>query len=248
MDDDQLLRYSRQIMLPEIDIAGQEKLAASTVLVMGVGGLGSPASLYLAAAGVGHLILVDFDEVDLSNLQRQIAHGTSDIGRLKAESARDAINELNPDTSVTLVTEKLTLDALETWLVDVNVVVDGTDNFTTRFMVNEACVKTRTPLVSAAAVALEGQAMVYDPRVENCPCYQCLYQDANDGQFNCAENGVAAPVVGIMGTLQAMETLKLIVGIGETLAGHLLVFDAKAMEWRKLGLPKNPECKICGSA
>ncbi|MEX0941187.1 MAG: molybdopterin-synthase adenylyltransferase MoeB [Pseudomonadales bacterium] len=245
MNDDELLRYSRQIMLPDIDIEGQEKLLAAHVLIMGLGGLGSPVALYLAAAGVGHLTLVDFDQVDLSNLQRQIVHGTADIGRLKAESARDRIADINPNTTVTCITEKLDQEGISLAIAGVDLVVDGTDNFTTRFEVNQACVTTRTPLVSGAAIQLEGQVMVYDPRDPACPCYQCLYQDASDEQFNCAENGVAAPVVGIIGTVQAMETVKLIIGIGQSLAGYLLVFDAKAMEWRKLKLPRNSACKVC---
>jgi adenylyltransferase/sulfurtransferase len=245
VNDDELLRYSRQIMLPDIDIEGQEKLLAARVLIMGLGGLGSPVALYLAATGVGHLTLVDFDKVDLSNLQRQIAHGTADIGRLKSESARDRIADINPSTRVTCITEKLDVDALTRAISDVDLVIDGTDNFATRFEVNQACVATGTPLVSGAAIQLEGQVMVYDPRDPTCACYQCLYQDASDQQFNCAENGVAAPVVGIIGTVQAMEAVKLIVGIGQSLAGYLLVFDAKSMEWRKLKLPRNPACKVC---
>ncbi|HKI74938.1 MAG TPA: molybdopterin-synthase adenylyltransferase MoeB [Pseudomonadales bacterium] len=246
MNDEDLLRYSRQIMLPDIEVAGQEKLLAATVLVVGLGGLGCPAALYLAAAGVGHLILVDFDTVDITNLQRQIAHGTEDVGRLKVESARDAIADLNPNTRVTCVAERLTADSVARLVENVDLVVDGSDNFDTRFIVNDACVARRKPLVSAAAIQLEGQAMVYDPAVSDCACYRCLYQDASDAQFNCAENGVAAPVVGIMGTIQAMEALKLIVGSGQTLAGYLLVFDAKTMDWRKLKLPRNPKCKTCG--
>ena len=248
MNDEALLRYSRQIMLPDIEIAGQEKLLAARALIVGLGGLGSPAALYMAAAGFGHLTLVDFDTVDLSNLQRQIAHGTADIGRPKVDSARDAIGALNPDTLVTCVNARLDEASLAEMIGDIDVVVDGSDNFATRFMVNEVCVKTKTPLVSAAAIQMEGQVMVYDPSVADCACYRCLYQDANDGQFNCAENGVAAPVVGIIGTIQAMEALKLIVGTGHTLAGFLLVFDARTMEWRKLKLPRNPKCRTCGSA
>jgi molybdopterin/thiamine biosynthesis adenylyltransferase len=247
MNDEELLRYSRQIMLPDIEIAGQEKLLAANVLIVGLGGLGCPAALYLAAAGVGHLLLADFDEVDLSNLQRQIAHGTKDIGRLKVDSARDAILELNPATRVTTISERLDEDTLAGLVSDVDLVVDGTDNFDTRFLINDVCVRTRTPLVSGAAIQLEGQVMVYDPRVEDCACYRCLYQDASDARFNCAENGVAAPVVGVIGTIQATEALKLIVGTGQSLAGYLLVFDAKNMDWRKLRVPRNPKCRSCGT-
>lgn len=248
MNDDELLRYNRQIMLQDIEIAGQEKLLAAKVLIVGLGGLGCPAAMYLAAAGVGHLVLLDFDEVDLSNLQRQIAHGTSDIGRLKVASARDAILELNPGTRVTAISDKLDRAAMEALVAEVDLVLDGTDNFETRFLVNEACVGTKTPLVSGAAIQLEGQMMVYDPGVEDSPCYRCLYQEASDARLNCAENGVAAPVVGVVGTLQALEAMKLILGLGESLAGYLLVFDAKNMEWRKLILPRNPDCMTCGGA
>lgn len=247
MNDDELLRYSRQIMLPEIEIEGQEKLLASTVMIVGLGGLGSPVALYLAAAGVGHLILADFDEVDLSNLQRQIAHRTSDIGRLKVESAADAISSLNPATRVTCISEKLAAENISALVTQSTVVVDGCDNFETRFLVNQACRDHGTPLVSGAAIQLEGQVMVYDPRLDDSPCYRCLYQDASDARLNCAENGVASPVVGIIGTVQAMEAIKLIAGFGHSLAGYLMVFDAKNMEWRKLKLPRNPDCGTCGA-
>ncbi len=246
MNDDQLLRYNRHIMLPDIDVAGQEKLLDATVLVVGLGGLGCPVALYLAASGVGHLVLADFDEVDLSNLQRQIAHYTSDIGRLKVESVSDSIELLNDGTEVTTVTKKLEKDSLTGLVGSVDVVVDATDNFSTRFAINDACVETRTPLVSGAAIQVEGQVSVFDARQEDSPCYRCLYEDADDSQMTCAENGVAAPVVGMIGTVQAMETIKLIIGFGTTLTGYLMVLDARNMEWRKLRLPKNPNCPTCG--
>ncbi|MFT7133748.1 MAG: molybdopterin/thiamine biosynthesis adenylyltransferase [Cyclobacteriaceae bacterium] len=246
MNDQDLLRYNRQIMLPEIDIAGQEKLQASTALIIGLGGLGCPVALYLAAAGVGTLILADDDTVELSNLQRQIAHGTADIDRLKVASAADSIKDLNPTTRVETIATRLTQQNLTDLLARVDVVIDGTDNFSTRFVINDACLATRTPLVSGAAVQLQGQVMVVDPRQADAPCYRCLYQQATDEAFNCAENGVAAPVVGIIGTIQAMEALKLLAGFGTTLAGYLLVFDAAQMDWRKLKLPKNPACQACG--
>lgn len=247
MDDDQLLRYSRQIMMQDIEIAGQEKLLGATVLIVGLGGLGCPAALYLAAAGVGHLKLADFDTVEMTNLQRQIAHRTEDVGRLKTESAAGAIAALNPGTRVTQITERLDTESMAQALEDVDVVIDGTDNFTTRFQVNDACVDSETALVSGAAIQMEGQLMVYDPAVEGAPCYRCLYQDANDDGLNCAEFGVAAPLVGVVGTMQAMEALKLIVGVGDSLAGFLLVYDAKRSDWRKLKLPKNPACRTCGN-
>lgn len=246
MNDDQLLRYNRHIMLPDIDVAGQEKLLDATVLIVGLGGLGCPVALYLAASGVGHLVLADFDEVDLSNLQRQIAHYTSDVGRLKVESASDSIKLLNDGTRVTTVTKKLEEDGLTQLVDSVDVVVDATDNFSSRFAINDACVETRTPLVSGAAIQVEGQVSVFDPRQKDSPCYRCLYEDAGDSQMTCAENGVAAPVVGMIGTIQAMETIKLIIGFGTTLTGYLMVLDARNMEWRKLRLPKNPNCPTCG--
>jgi adenylyltransferase/sulfurtransferase len=246
MNDQDLLRYNRQIMLPEIDIAGQEKLLNSTALIIGLGGLGCPVALYLAAAGVGTLILADDDTVELSNLQRQIAHGTADIGKLKVESAASSIHALNPTTRVETITTRLTHDTLTELLARVDIVIDGTDNFSTRFVINDACLATHTPMVSGAAIKLQGQVMVVDPNQENTPCYRCLYQQATDEGLNCAENGVAAPVVGIIGTIQAMEALKLLAGFGASLAGYLLVFDAAQMDWRKLKLPKNPACLACG--
>lgn len=247
MKDDELLRYARHIMLPEIDIDGQERLLAATVLVIGLGGLGSPVSIYLAASGVGELTLADFDAVDLSNLQRQIVHTTDSIGAQKTESARRSLEAINPETRIRTISEKLNLERLEQEVEAADVVVDCTDNFEVRYAINDAALKTKTPLVSGAAIRLEGQLMVVDPRVSDAPCYRCLYQDASEAQLNCAETGILAPVVGVIGTLQALETIKLIVGIGEPLVGHLLVFDAKYMEWRKLKLPKNPSCEACAS-
>ncbi len=247
MNDQELLRYSRQIMLPEIDIAGQEKLLASRVMIIGLGGLGSPVAMYLAAAGVGHLVLVDHDQVDLSNLQRQIAHTTDRIGMDKVESARQSMLALNPHVAVSCISQKLDYDGLHREIESVDLVLDCTDNFEVRFAVNEACVATRTPLVSGAAIRLEGQVMVYDPKTDNSPCYRCLYQNADGGALNCAETGVAAAVVGVIGAIQATEAMKLIAGFGETLAGYLLVFDAKTMDWRKLGLSRNPGCLTCGT-
>ena len=245
MNDDDLLRYSRQIMLPEIDIAGQEQLARARVLIVGLGGLGCPVAMYLAAAGVGHLILVDFDRVDLSNLQRQIAHTTNRIGQTKVESAAQTITDLNPAVALTCLSEKLDNPALAAEIEKADIVVDCTDNFEVRFQINEYCVASKTPLVSGAAIRLEGQVMVYDPSMPDSPCYRCLYQSTDDADLSCAENGVAAPVVGVIGAIQATEALKLLVGFGQSLAGYLLVFDAKTMEWRKLKLSKNADCATC---
>lgn len=246
MNDDDLLRYSRQIMLGEIEIAGQEKLGRARVLIVGLGGLGCPVAMYLAAAGVGHLVLVDFDRVDLSNLQRQIAHTTDRIGETKVSSAAQTITDLNPAVTLTCISEKLDDMALAGEIEKADIVVDCTDNFEVRFQINEYCVANKTPLVSGAAIRLEGQIMVYDPLVPDSPCYRCLYQSTDDAALSCAENGVAAPVVGVIGAIQATEVLKLLVGFGQSLAGYLLVFDAKTMEWRKLKLSKNADCATCG--
>lgn len=245
MDDNQLLRYSRQIMLPEIDIAGQEKLLAANVLIIGMGGLGCPVAMYLAAAGVGHLVISDFDRVDLTNLQRQIAHTTNDIGRAKVESARATLQALNDNTRVDLIGEKLQGSALLKAIASVDIVVDASDNFTTRFAVNDSCFSAGKPLVSGAAIQFEGQVSVFDPTDSDSPCYRCLYQEGDDAQLSCSQNGIAAPVVGMIGTVQAMETMKLIMGLGKSLVGSLLILDAKDMEWRKLKLPRNPHCKVC---
>ncbi|MEX2487975.1 MAG: molybdopterin-synthase adenylyltransferase MoeB [Pseudomonadales bacterium] len=246
MNDEELLRYARQLMMPEIEVAGQEKLLAARVLIVGMGGLGCPAAMYLAAAGVGHLVIADYDTVELSNLQRQIAHGTGDIDRLKVDSAKDTLLELNPGIKVTPISQRLEPEILATEVGAADLVIDGTDNFEARFAINEQCVKSRTRLVSGAAIRLEGQLMVYDPGQSDAPCYRCLYQEGSDDELNCAVNGIAAPVVGTIGTLQAMEALKLIAGFGTSLAGYLLVFDAANMEWRKLKLPRNPDCPTCG--
>ena len=246
MNDQDLLRYSRQIMLPEIELNGQQRLLDARVLIIGLGGLGCPVAMYLAAAGVGHLILADHDQVDLSNLQRQIAHVTDRIGMDKVESARQSINALNPGVSITCITGEMSQKQLHDEVTKADLVLDCTDNFQARFKINEACVATATPLVSGAAIRLEGQVMVYDPNRKDSPCYRCLYQDAQDGVLNCAETGVAASIVGVIGAIQATEAIKLIAGFGESLSGYVLVFDAKFMEWQKLRLKKNPRCSTCG--
>ena len=246
MNDDQLLRYSRQIMLPELDIAGQEQLLAATVFIVGLGGLGSPIAMYLAAAGVGRLILNDHDQVELSNLQRQIVHDQTSLGSTKVASAARALADLNPDTALELVSEKLKPEGMSERVARSTVVVDATDNFATRYQLNQACIEHRIPLVSGAAIRWEGQVAVFDPRDPESPCYRCLYAEGDDTALNCSESGVVAPLVGIIGTCQALETIKLITGIGEGLSGFVLYFDAKRMEWRKLKLPKNPDCSACG--
>lgn len=248
MNDDQLLRYSRQIMLPQVDAAGQEKLLDSRVLIIGMGGLGSPVGLYLAAAGVGTLVLVDFDEVDLSNLQRQIAHATSDVGRAKVESARDAMLALNPEINIITFNHKLEGAELEEQLALADVIIDASDNFSTRFQLNDACVKARVPLVSGAAIRMEGQVTVFHNEIDGSPCYRCLYKDEGELDQSCSTNGVLAPVVGIIGTVQATETLKILLGMGETLGGRLLLLDAMTMEWRSLKLKRDPNCPVCSAS
>jgi len=246
MNDDQLLRYSRQIMLPQVDIAGQEKLLASRALVVGAGGLGSPAAMYLAAAGVGHLVIADHDVVELSNLQRQLLHRDDDIGRPKAASASDTLREINPDVAVTPLQTRLQGEQLAAEVRQSRVVLDCSDNFDTRFAVNAACVRHQVPLVSGAAIRLEGQVAVFDAGKADSPCYQCLYREGEDAQQTCSENGVLAPLVGIIGSLQALEAIKVLLSIGDTLAGRLVIFDGLAHEWRTLRLSRDPECPTCG--
>jgi len=245
MNDEQLLRYSRQIMLADFDIAGQESLAQATALIVGLGGLGSPVALYLAAAGVHHLMLVDHDVVELSNLQRQVIHRQDSLGTSKVNSAAATIATINPQTQVTTFPDALQGQALNDAVAQADVVLDCTDNFQVRYAINDACWARRVPLVSGAAIRWEGQVAVFDPREVDSPCYRCLYAEGDDEALNCAENGVIAPLVGIIGTCQAMEAVKVLSGIGETLAGYILYFDGKRMEWRKLKLPKNPHCTTC---
>lgn len=245
LSDAQLLRYSRQIMLPDVDVAGQEKLQNARVLIIGLGGLGSPAALYLAAAGVGSLVLADHDQVDVSNLQRQIVHDTGTIGEDKVRSAEQTLHRLNPDVEITSIAARLSVAELRTQAAACDVVLDATDNFDSRYEINTACWQAGTPLVSGAAIRWEGQVAVFDPRQPDAPCYQCLYREGDDAALNCAENGVIAPLVGIIGACQAMEALKLICGIGESLAGYVLYFDARFMDWRKLRLSRDPDCPTC---
>jgi molybdopterin/thiamine biosynthesis adenylyltransferase len=246
MNDEQLLRYSRQIMLSDIDIEGQEKLLAAKVLIVGLGGLGSPVSMYLAAAGVGQLVLADFDAVDLTNLQRQIVHATARIGINKAASAAQTLRAINPDVCLTLVEEKLTEQTLPEWVAAADVVLDCTDNFAIRFALNAACVAAKVPLVSGAAIQLEGQVAVFDARIDGSACYRCLYEESSD-DLTCAANGVLAPLVGIVGSMQALEAIKLIAGFGQSLAGRLLLFDARHSQWRELKLVKDKNCPVCSN-
>ncbi len=248
MDDKQLLRYSRQILLPQIDIAGQQKLLASRVLMIGVGGLGAPVATYLAASGVGHLTLVDHDTVELTNLQRQPIHTTHSLGELKVESARRMLAALNPDVQVSTVNRKLGEGELIEAVQAADVVIDCSDNFPTRFAVNRACVAAKKPLVSGAVVRFEGQVGVFRADRSDSPCYACLYRDTGSDEGDlCSQFGVLAPVAGTIGALQATETLKVLLDIGETLAGRLLVLDALHMEWRTVRLRKDPACPVCGT-
>ena len=246
MNDDQLLRYSRHIALPQIGIAGQQKLLDSSVLVVGLGGLGSPAALYLAAAGVGRLVISDFDRVELSNLQRQILHGTENVGELKTQSAAARLHSVNPQVAIVPVAAVLDDDLLSNWVAQVDVVVDGSDNFATRFAVNRACVKHGKPLVSGAVIRMEGQLAVFDRRVPDSSCYACLYREGGEAAETCSETGVLAPLPGVVGSLQAAEALKLLLDV-PTQTGTLLVLDLMAGEWRRLKLRRDPACPVCGT-
>ncbi|MBD2858755.1 molybdopterin-synthase adenylyltransferase MoeB [Spongiibacter sp. KMU-158] len=245
MKDEQLLRYSRHILLPELDVDGQQALLDSRVLIVGLGGLGSPVALYLAAAGVGCLHLVDDDLVELSNLQRQIAHGTEDIGRAKVDSAASSAARLNSDVQVVADALRLEGEALAQAVAAADLVVDASDNFKTRFALNKACFEQGKPLVSGAAIALEGQLSVFDFRKSDSPCYRCLYEESNDLRLDCANSGVLAPLVGMIGSMQALEAIKCLAGFGQPLVGRLLIVDAKTMDIRQLKLAKDPACLVC---
>ncbi|ALG67674.1 HesA/MoeB/ThiF family protein [Beggiatoa leptomitoformis] len=245
MDDNQLLRYSRQILLPQVGITGQERLQQSKVLIIGMGGLGSPAAMYLAAAGIGQLYICDFDTVELSNLQRQIIHNTADIGRLKVESAKTKLQALNPLIQITSIAHQLTEHALLEIVQQMDVVLDCTDNLTTRFAINAACVNAHKPLVSGAAIRLEGQIAVFHTD-KNSPCYRCLFNHEIEPIETCSQTGVIAPLLGILGSMQALEAMKLLMNIGEPLIGQMLLFDAMSAESCYVKLIKNPHCPHCG--
>jgi len=247
MNDDQLLRYSRHILLDEIGVEGQARLLAGHALVIGAGGLGSPVALYLGTAGVGRLTLVDHDTVDLTNLQRQIAHNLARVGRPKAESARETIAAINPDVQVQAVTQRADATWLAQAVAEADVVLDCSDNFATRHAVNAACVAQRKPLVSGAAIGFDGQISVYDTRLDDAPCYACLFPpEATFEEVRCATMGVFAPLVGIIGTMQAAEALKLLAGVGSSLAGRLQMLDARSMEWTEIRMARQPGCPVCG--
>ena len=248
MTDDQLLRYSRHILLDEIGIEGQQRLLAAHALVIGAGGLGSPVALYLATAGVGTLTIIDDDTVDLTNLQRQIVHNVERIGRPKVESAATSVRAINPDVRVQALQERAGAERLATLVADAEVVIDCSDNFATRHAVNAACVAHAKPLVSGAAIGFDGQVSVYDTRADASPCYACLFPpEALFEEVRCATMGVFAPLVGIIGSVQAAEALKLLTGIGSTLAGRLQMLDARTMRWTEIAMARTPGCPVCAA-
>ena len=245
MNDAELLRYSRQIMLPQVDIDGQEKLLDSHMLIVGMGGLGCPAAMYLAAAGVGHLSLVDPDVVDQTNLQRQIAFSSDDVGQFKVDAAAARISAINPGIQVDTHARKLDEQGLQAIINHCDVVLDATDNFDSRFAINRCSVKSGVPLVSGAAIRLNGQLTVFDRWQDGAPCYRCLYSEQAAEELSCSESGILGPVVGTIGTMQALEAIKLVTGFGRNLSGRLLIFDAEMMEWQSMRLAADPECPVC---
>ena len=248
MEDQELLRYSKQIMLPQVDVEGQQKIMDATVLIVGMGGLGSPTALYLAAAGVGHLIIADFDQVELSNLQRQIIHQTKDIGDDKVNSAKNKLTELNPNIKITIANELIHTGNLPNLIKGVDIVLDGTDNFESRFEINQICVEHQKPLVSAAVVRFEGQVSVFKGYENDQPCYQCLYSVEGEDNESCIDNGVLAPVAGLVGTIQALQAIKVILELGDQLSGSLLLVDALDLSFRKVKISKDMKCPVCNSS
>jgi adenylyltransferase/sulfurtransferase len=245
LTDDELLRYSRQILMPNFDIAGQQALKSARVLIVGSGGLGCPVALYLGAAGVGHLTLVDDDHIEVANLQRQIAFETAQLGESKAERLADRVRGINPLITVDVIRQRLEGENFDAPVAQASLVLDCCDNFNTRFALNRACVKAGVPLVSGAAIRGEGQISVYDSRQKQSPCYHCLYPEQGNEDLTCSEAGVIAPLVGMIGAAQAMEAIKVISGVGKTLVGRLLIVDAWRMEWREMKLAKDPACPVC---
>ena len=249
VNDQQLLRYSRHILLEELGIEGQERLLNAHALVIGAGGLGSPVALYLGSAGVGRITVVDHDEVDATNLQRQIAHTQERVGQAKAESVKAAVAAINPEVMVVPITRKADEQGLNVWVPSADVVIDCTDNFATRHLINQACVTHRKPLVSGAAIRMDGQISVYDPRESASPCYACVFPaDSAVEETRCATMGVFAPLVGIVGTMQAAEALKLLCGLGSRLTGRLLMVDGRDMAFTTINLPRHATCRVCGNA
>lgn len=248
MDDAQLLRYSRHILLPELGIDAQQRFATARALIVGAGGLGAPVAQFLVAAGVGAVTLADPDAVDLTNLQRQILYATPDIGLPKVAAAKTRLAAVNPDVDVAVIPERLDATALLRLAAATDVVLDCSDNFATRHAVNRACVEAGTPLVSGAAIRFDGQVAVFDPRDKACPCYHCLFGEGEEiEETRCATMGVFAPLVGIIGSTQAAEALKILAGVGETLRGRLLILDAFAMQWHEVRIPRDPSCPVCAA-
>ncbi|TGN40988.1 HesA/MoeB/ThiF family protein [Marinobacter confluentis] len=245
LNDEELLRYSRQILLPNFDIEGQARLKSARVLIVGAGGLGCPVALYLGAAGVGHLTIVDDDRIELANLQRQIAFDQSSINASKAEALAARVRDINPDIAVSTIETRLADAELDQQVATASLVVDCSDNFATRFALNRASVAASVPLVSGAAIRGEGQISVYDPRDAASPCYHCLYPEQGNEELTCSEAGVIGPLVGMMGATQAMEAIKVISGVGKTLVGRLLLLDAWQMDWREMKLARDPDCPVC---
>jgi len=245
MNDDDLLRYSRHILLPQIGIEGQEKLQSGSALIVGAGGLGCPAALYLGAAGIGRLLIADADHVDLTNLQRQIGHYTSAIGINKARSLRDSIHAINPTVQIEALAERMEGERLGAAVAGVDVVLDCSDNFATRHAVNRACVAERKPLVSGAALGFSGQLAVFDARQPDSPCYHCLFPETVEEGPRCSEAGVLSPLVGVIGTMQAVEAIKLLTGVGRPAAGRLILYDALAGEFREVRVPRDASCAVC---
>lgn len=247
MNDAQLLRYSRHILLNEIGIEGQQQLSSSHALIIGAGGLGSPVALYLGSAGVGCITVVDHDTVDATNLQRQIAHTMADVGRPKAQSIQQSIAAINPDINVSIITQRADDTLLDELVTQADVVLDCTDNFATRHAINRACLKHLKPLVSGAAIQFDGQVTVYDSRNAQSPCYACVFPETSrPAEAQCAIMGVFAPLVGIIGSIQAAEALKLLINMGQALAGRLLMLDARNMVWSEIKLPRDTDCLVCG--
>ena len=249
MDDHQLLRYSRHILLDEIGIEGQSKLLAAKALLIGAGGLGSPAALYLACAGIGNITLVDHDQVDLTNLQRQVLHTEARVGSNKVDSARITLEQLNPGIQLTTLCERVNEQRLHELISAADIVLDCSDNFTTRHAINRVCVALKKPLVSGVAIGFDGQCSVFDSRQAASPCYACIFPDSlNYEEVRCSAMGVFAPLVGIIGTMQAAEALKIVMNIGTSLAGRLLMLDARTMEWHQITTTRNPQCSVCGTS
>jgi molybdopterin/thiamine biosynthesis adenylyltransferase len=252
MNDLQLLRYSRHILLPQIAYEGQEKLSQAHALIVGAGGLGSPVAMYMGAGGVGKLTICDFDDVDMTNLQRQVIHNTQAIGTNKAVSAQQSLHAINPEVTVVAIPNKSSEQEFSALIGDADVVIDCSDNFRTRYALNRICLALKKPLVSGAAIGFEGQVTVFDFRHQDSPCYHCLYPEVDetntDNDMRCAENGVFSPLVGMIGTTQAAEAMKLLIGLGTSLQGRLLLLDTLTMEWRSIKLKRDPACKVCGHA